>query len=481
MNSDRRDWKLAVIFGIILCGLVFASIFIQPYKSGAEYRGLKDYSEDDGTAMIPLKVNDFELTLNTHAPETAYDVGWLTTEQDTVISIGEFRAERVWINEREIKSGETISLRLDSLNRQENIVVKIQDDRSDWVRQIYIRTIPENFPDLEVDHYASIEDADHTYCFAIGDFLVKMDTSGNIVYYRASVGATQFRPYYNEKKACVRYSFLEQTGQNPLTSMPEYKAVIMDEKYNVIDIIDGAKRSGQEDEFIPLTVGGFFYIEDGHYLIAAANPTVVYNIPDKLPHEPMGAHIIENFVQEIKDGVPVWTWESAQHPELYLESNQEFLERGKEYIDYAHLSGVFYTKGRTALIRFEYLNSIIAISENGNKWYTCAKINGNADIACTANGMILLYTLSDGGDLNEADLDSLQFVRTINVGRNLYQPYSSATYYEPLDLLGIAWHAESGAQLFTIYDLSKKQIVMELQNRTVQTNPELCVDYIFID
>lgn len=478
MNSDRRDWKLAVIFGIILCGLVFASIFIQPYKSGAEYRLLKDYSEEDGTVMIPLKVNDFELTLDTHAPETAYDVGWLTTEQDTVISIGEFHAERVWINDREIKSGETISLRLESLNSQENIVVKIQDNRTDWVRQLYIRTLPLDFPDIEAAYYTISEDMDNEYCFALDNFLVKMDSRGNIVYYRVSNGATQFRQHYSQEKGCVRYSFLELTNQDPLTLMPSYKAVVMDENYNVIDIVSGLQKSGQPDTSIPLAQNGFCYIEDEHYLIAANNPTIVYNIPDGIPHEPMGTHVIASIVQEIENGASIWEWNSVHCPELYLESDQDYLDFTKSYIDYAHLSGLSYTMDGTVLIAFEHLNAVISILSKGKEWEISAKIKGNMDISHTEDGNVIIY--SSSSVLDQSNWDHKLFTSVINVSEVLYQPYNSATYDATSKLLGVAWKSGEGSQLFTVYDLEKKKIVMELENCTSGTNQSLCVEHIFI-
>ncbi len=333
MNKQNRN--RVILLGSILGVLVFiciVSVFFQPYKIGQEYRGLKDYSEENGTQMISFTINDFKISVDTYQDGATYNTAWLSSEQATNITIGTFSGCKMQINGIPVQSGGTVSLQLNALRKDNNITVELQDTRTDWKHKFYIRTLPDTFPEFDVP--TSRPNAGGNLCFALDNYLVKMDHKGNVLYYRASNGASDFRQIKQNGK--TRYTFMEATGKVLVQSpeLPAYKAVVLDEHYNVIDIVS-ADTDGRG-----LCQYGFVYVDDGHYIVASAKGQTQSSLPKTVAHNTLGVRVVCNYIQEIEKGKRLWQWDSASDTTLfaYSAAGNDYYNQNTLYADYVHLN-----------------------------------------------------------------------------------------------------------------------------------------------
>lgn len=268
MKKETRN--RIILFAAIIAVLILSAIaiFSQPKYAGSESYGFFEYEDlADSTQYLNVTVNDFTIAMDTYVDGTIYDTAWLTTEYDTTITVGDFSGYRVYINSQEVAPGGTVSFRLDRLSKDSYIDVQTYSESGLPRRTMKIRTLNSSFPDMTT-YNASNDNTDICYSIPDCNYIAKSDHSGNVIFYRLGTGISCFRQYNVGGK--IRYSFMEQTG----TVFPDssddkcYQAVVMDEKYSVIDIItstiseDGSYSNG-------LCYDGFSYIDDFNYITAS--------------------------------------------------------------------------------------------------------------------------------------------------------------------------------------------------------------------
>ena len=322
---------------LVLAFLCFAAYKIQPYKSGAEYRGLKDYSEQDGTALVSLTINDFPITINTFAAGSQYETAWLTTETETTFTFGTFEACRFWLNGIEVFPGQSVLLKIDSISDANLIPIRIVDNRSDYDRTVYLRTLPTALPTIYVKAYHNEEQMLSPLLCAVGSYIVKYDCFGNVLFYRLSANAVDFQSVLTDNGK--RYTFLERVTGETNGANGGYKAVVMNEHYQVIDIIDSITLNG---ETFPLYKNGFQMISDGDYILTAAVPTVLYPDAASEPEALLGDRSIVYYLARRSGGEILWTWDSAKVPVVPQEDVEESVDG--EYRDNLCFSDLVYSK-----------------------------------------------------------------------------------------------------------------------------------------
>ena len=357
MRLKKRIYFGTVLFLLLIC---IAAYKIQPYKSGAEYRsGLKDYSEQDGTAQVNLTINDFPITINTFAPDSEYETAWLTTETETAITVGPFAACRIWINGIEVMPEQSISLNVESISNTGRIPIRILDDRSDYDRTVYLRTLPAALSAISVESYGKETASLSPLLCSVGNYIVKFDSSGSVLYYRFVGNAVDFQSVVT--KSGKRYTYLESVASEATEEYGSYKAVVMDEHFKVIDIVENITVNG---ESFPLCKNGFHMLNDGDYVLAAAVPTVRYPEPNSVSGELTGDRVIQYHLERRQNGGTIWSWDSSEVKNVPKSNDPAYNGVYRDDLIFSDL--VYDEMERRIMVAFEHAERPVILNiENG--------------------------------------------------------------------------------------------------------------------
>lgn len=299
---EKRTKKRVILFAAIVAVLILSAIAIvsQPQYVGKENYQFFPYEDPAKcTQFLNVTVNDFTLSVDTFADGAVYDTAWMTTEYDTGITVGDYSGYRVFINSQEVEPGGSISLRVERLSKNDFIDIQIYSESGLLMRTVKIRTLNSSFPDFNT---YNVSDDDAYLCYSIPNYnmIAKSDRNGNVLFYRLGTSASCFRQYNVDGK--IRYSFMEQTGAS-FSDSPEdkcYKAIMLNEKYEVIDIISSVT-SSDGSVVDGLCRDGFYYIDDSHYVVASHYCAYM----DKVTNGRYRSAY--TLIQEVADGSAIWS------------------------------------------------------------------------------------------------------------------------------------------------------------------------------
>lgn len=220
-----------------------------------------------------------------------------------------------------------------------------------------IHTLPEDFPDLQVTGDGVSPDNEGIYTFYTHNFMLRVATDGNIIYYR---NMTCDKKSENGTKAQI-YSFEPHTTADgmfysyymflkaPLGGKGLGMWVIMDKNYNEIDQVTMAPNNDKHGshgegyvDFHEIRVLGA-----GNYITLSYMPLHVTNLPDSVPsatgnHD---AYVMDGIFQQIKDGKAVWEIRTSDYPLIYESSVEgcDYAASSEDnYLDYVHPNAVDY-------------------------------------------------------------------------------------------------------------------------------------------
>lgn len=77
----------------------------------------------------------------------------------------------------------------------------------------------------------------------------------------------------------------------------------------------------------PVDGHDFVLLGDRNWITESYVAETVDNIPAELNPNPLGSKVVAAVIQEVKDGKPVFTWKSTDHPELYALSEKAMILR----------------------------------------------------------------------------------------------------------------------------------------------------------
>lgn len=355
--------------------LVAAILII--FTIGIAIRNQSDASEDYGaiftndenvvmTQWITITIDGNPVTVDTYAQNNWYDIRQLTTERDLTITAGEFSGCTVTVNGVPIESNGTVTLRLERLNALEGIEISITNTETQNETKNYIRTLPMIYSSATI---LSNEPDKGFYYFNLDNYIFKADTKGNVVFYKQLDGTTlsgyDFKRTEVDGKVYYSYLAAYEPADNAALEGVGYLrcyAVVMDENYNEIDRVWCLTES--DGKTTVLENHQFTILGEKHYLLSAYVGKRVTNIPATVPHSNLGARVVADVIQEIKDGQVIWEWDSTEHPELYalsVESN-DFYNKTVQWADYAHFNGITVDpRDNNFVCSFRNLNSILKL------------------------------------------------------------------------------------------------------------------------
>lgn len=343
----------------------------------------KSNNQNQQDNLLSFEINGEPLVIDYNTDYIWYDMTMMTTEFDTVISLPETKDYTFEVNFESVPEGQTtVNVKLNKLRKDDGIAIHIISKKTGDVHKYAIRSLHSNSPDFTV--YNNHPDQGFYY-FNSNNFIYKMNTNGEIVFYKASdKWLSDFKRTEIDGK--TYYSYQEEFDTTSISSNLGYvpsRAIVMDDHYNIIDTVSYKLPSieGESDNTVTLDSHEFLILGEKHYLIQSYVPTIVTNIPSSVLHAENGSKVLAAEIQEIKDGELIFSWKSSDHPELYGASSfcNDYFNRDYFYSDYVHLNSITVDPSDNNLIlSMRNIDGLVKIDRNsGNILWI---LGGNNDM-----------------------------------------------------------------------------------------------------
>lgn len=334
--------------------------------------------------QLILQNKSFTEEIDVHIMESSYKVSvygnkdpqelyMLSSEAPIEIGVSNFTGIQVVINDVPFKSGESMQMNIKSIKEGENIVVKVLDMKGNIKGITTFATMPTEFDRLQI---LNTKQTKHTYLFSFDKYVCKMDSNGDILYYRnAGVETGDFREHLIDGKKYYSYYVMMNTTED------EIARVVLDENYKTIDWIEFLTSSDQVWAATHLNKFVFEMLGEKHYILSGYVGKLVENLPTLIPHSEFGAHVGAAVIQEVKDGEVLFEWDSTQYPELYTmayNNKTDFYNSSDFWVGYAQINGLLVDpRDKNLILSFPNLNTIIKIDKKTGQ--TIWVLGGNAD------------------------------------------------------------------------------------------------------
>lgn len=383
-----------ILFILVLI-IIMSSSIIVAFNSMDMNKGVKitANSTQQQSNLLKFSLNNMDIDIDFNQRDTWYDMPMMTSEFDMILKVPDNNKYKYEINSNEVKPGSSVSIKLNELSKTSGIAINIIEKGSDDIHKYAIRSLNSKIPDFDAN-YSDPEDG--FYYFNCEDFIYKMNTKGEIVFYKYTPGhAIDFKR--TEVKGTTYYTYLENiqdiSNNEIIKSYDPSNLVVMDENYNVIDQISKTI-SDQENNRVSqyLDWHDVIVLDKGNYIIMSYGKEQVKNIPDNLNSVKQGTKVLSGIVQEIKDGKLIFEWRSTDYPELYSYSKlgNDYMNRDSYYADYLHLNSIqIDPKDGNIILSLRNLDSIVKINRE------------TGDIIWTLGGKGDEFNLNDNERMNK--------------------------------------------------------------------------------
>ncbi len=301
------------------------------------------------------------------ASHTWFDAKQISTETPNEFTLGNnFDDYDVYFDGQLVTEGETISFEVETISVATGIEFKLVSRETGETTWYYIRTL-----NADYDTVSSGEGlGDGYYYFTQSNHLYKMDTSGNLVFFKTVDSVTyDFKPYQFDGE--TYYVYMEKTTEyqdlNVSTSSVQTTSTVMDSNYKVIYTIETLSTDLGLAEGLPLDMHEFVMLGVDHYILCAYVGKTVDNIPTEY-NESGEATLATTVIQEIKDGELIFQWQSSDYTELYElnvlnNPNAGDLEHSTDStIDYIHYNSIEVDPNdNNFILSFRRLDAVIKI------------------------------------------------------------------------------------------------------------------------
>ena len=399
MDSSRKFIIVSISAAVLLIILVSCTLA---------------YSGRDNTLMsdktLCFEINGFNVELPLSENDAVYDAVSLSSVTENKIKLLNEVGATVKINGKGIGAGTTIDLKLDELSSSELIKIQVGNEKDE--RVIYLRTLSAQLPEIIPAGASSYEGNYFTAVATGGAALYELNNQGEVVFYIAkSPEKANGESYRDFKKhvyenGTVRYSYQRVYGDSNGIGYAVGERVILDDQYEEIDVITLAQ-SEIAKEGDPVDGRDFILIDDNHYIVEASQLVLVQNVPDGLGANTMGAKVVRNLIQEVKDNQVVFEFTTDSHPEFYglSVSDHDYSNTTSQNPDYAGLNRMIIDPtDNNLIVSFGNMNTIMKIdretrdviwklSGNGDEFGMSPeqKTVGQTDLAITAEGELTVF------------------------------------------------------------------------------------------
>lgn len=291
--------------------------------------------------IVTINGNDTTIDLNAEN-FTWFDTTQMMTDAPNTFIFHDFASSGydVYFEGQQVTDGETITLTLESLGLVEGLALTLIDQQTGDTIYYYIRTLHSSFN--IATYIAQDEIEEGYYYFTSANTLYKMDTAGNVIFYKETDNTVRdFKRTIVD--GTVYYSYLKASTEDASAiTASSSQAYVMDENYQIIDVVEYLYTDEGMPEGCLLDDHEFVVLGEGHYLIDSYVYQTVDNVPTDIS-EDGSAYVQAAVVQEIKDGALIFQWCSTDYPELYeysVRSHRLGQTDEGTYVDYVHYNAV---------------------------------------------------------------------------------------------------------------------------------------------
>lgn len=343
-----KNKKLLVgIIGIliILLGIVYVFVFDYPDK-------------------LDIYINDSKITLSSSDEDNILNLNSLNSQRKTLVKIKSLKKINVRVNGKKVFNYLNTNIGKLNINEENQIKLEIKFKNDKDYRIYYINTLPDNFLEYTSENNGDNYDGDYFMTTYTADqatsYVFKANNSGDILYYKKCEGfCSQFRKE-TSSKGKARYVYTAQdmdAGAELDMANLSGKLIVMDDKYRVIDEVKYIENSKTNND---KTYTIFEYLDDNHYLVTTSSrekSTTLLNNKEVM--------LVENNIQEIKNGKILFEWRSSEHKELYdyiidkktisVDADNDYLHINKLIVD---------PEDNNLIASFRSISAILKIDRN---------------------------------------------------------------------------------------------------------------------
>ncbi|TQQ84824.1 hypothetical protein EXD82_04150 [Peptacetobacter hominis] len=420
-------------------------------------------NKDDGR-NFNIEFNGKSISMNSNNGEKGYNVSEMRTGAVNNIKIKDIsEVEQIKINDIEYPVKSELKYSISSIDDENKIKLSVKFSDDNGTYDYYINTMSTDFPGYSVkaespydgDYYMTTHNEEHNYVFVLNE-------DGSMKYYKE----TESNPFNFQKVTTedgdIRYLYMDtlkdksyrisSIGYSPT------QLVVLDENYNEINNIMMSEYDTIE-EGDPLENHDYIYIDDNHYILSSYQQVTATNIPDSVSGGKT-PEVVEEVIQEVKDGKVVWQWRSSQYPELYAQSKEgnTYSEENDSALDYLHFNSMTIDESDGNLVcSFRNLDEVVKINrKTGEIMWTLGgdgddfsmteeqKFSRQHHVTFTDDGYITVY---DNGDKNESTRIVKLKLDEKNMKVTEYASYDIGDFYK---YMGSVSEVDKDNQVFMI-------------------------------
>lgn len=232
---------------------------------------------------------------------------------------------------------------VDQISRDHKITVTFSSPMGGG-RQYVIHTYPTDMPQLNYTVYEKEMLQYGVYSFSLEPYLIRMDTNGDVVYYRsfAHLGdaiVENLKPVQYED-GTIRFVYYMETNNELRSSNGGFSSgvyIVMDEQYREIRTVNLLANGWHGEGY--LDQHAFLLLSDDHWISMSYTQRDVDNLPDRLGMAEPG-HVWAGIIQEVENGQVIMEFDTTDYPLLYETAQESTNYDGRSYQDYVHINSV---------------------------------------------------------------------------------------------------------------------------------------------
>lgn len=248
------------------------------------------------------------------------------------------RPMRIKVNVPAHRIEKVQEVKLNSLQKGKVIPFEIQfSDKKELYR---LHVLPQNFPDVKIQKFDFFEDgyifiSFHGLLLKDPSYATIFDTNGNLIYYRGNkkIKESMFHiQKWKTPKGNIRYSIHAQEGTPPVDSFIGGAHYVLDENFNVIDIVRVLESDNHPA--LPADEHEFVLLEDGHYIVLGYKPIDIEFPNGRISQAYVGV------VQEQKNEKVIFEWDGGDYPELIDACQKDCPQWMDKNADFMHVNSI---------------------------------------------------------------------------------------------------------------------------------------------
>lgn len=307
---------------------------------------LNDVSSLKYAITVTGTATGVQLAQNFDPNTTDYDLNALAAGQTISIYVKAPGTAKITINGNSTSPNKNYNIKIKKISKDNNIKVTVKLENS-TVKTYTIHTYNRSLPTLNYKTEKNATVQNGIYTFALSPYLIRMDTSGNVIYYRSFEALKSKKETLNFNFKPVKYTdgtirFTYGIGvDNDSRVTNGYNigiCVVMDENYKEIKYINLQAYGWHSDGY--LDDHDFILLSDNHWICESYTKRNVNNIPDDVASINGNGKVIAGIIQEVNNGKVVMEFDTTNYPFFYETSQERNNFISGTYQEYVHINSL---------------------------------------------------------------------------------------------------------------------------------------------